>query len=1048
MSKIKLILFFAFVSFAFSSTPLWLRYPSISPDGKHIAFNYQGQIWLVPRNGGVATPLTDSLFYDSHPIWSNNSKKIAYTSDRYGNLDIFLLSLDGVKTKRLTFHSQDDTPMSFTNDDKQIIFSSPRISDKINQRDSIRKTVPLVKQIFKIPTKGGKVSLFSHVMASNLSLGKNSDVYIYEDKVAPYESKFRKHNHTSSTSNIWIFDGKKHIKSTEYIGDDKNPIFTSDKKSFYYLSDKSGSLNVWKKDIKTDKKTQITFFKKWPVRFLSLANDGTLVFTYDGKIWSKERDKKPRIVPIKTMQHSTIDGYSSADITNEITEFIISPNEQEAAVIARGEVFVINFSNSQVRRITNSPGMERFVSFSPDGKALLYASEDLDGWKIKQTRLDKNAKVFSSVYPFYEEVLVGGKKDVFKPIYSPNGDKFAYIYDRDSIRVYDFKTNNSKEVLAKGSLFNYHDGDIEFTWGKNEKYLIVVTGFLKHTECKLIDLSNNSIKNLTNSGFTNSYPQVSDNGHVITWISDISGVRNLDSSSTLFDVFASFLDTDDYRNFLNAQKKLSVYESKKSDDTKIPNIKNIDLRKMKFTPFSLDINYYKLSPDNTRILIVTENGKVYHINTINGNIYTSFDIKKDALYKANNALSALYTISNGTITRYDLKTKKEDSLHFDIKFSRDIQKEVRGIFEHNFRATKETFYDKKMHGVDWDKIGKHYRKFLPYIAYYEDLMDIIGEMAGELNASHLWSKINKSDKNGDNTASFGLFYDFSYYGEGMKIKDILIDSPAYNSKFLKSNSIILAIDGIKISKDTNIYRLLNRKANKEVLLEIKMPNGDIKQEVIAPIDLYVENLLAYYNWQEKRRELVSKLSDGTIGYIHVPSMGNDGFRKAYKDLFGRYKNTKGAIIDIRDNGGGNLTQKLLTLITGKRDSYFKSKDGYVVLKNPTDRYAMPTVVLVNENSYSDASIFPSLYQYKKFGKIVGSKVPGTGTYVTEVSQIFPKLSYHIPILGLYYAKSEEKFENKEIIPDFLIDNNPNAVMQDTDLQLQKAVEILTQLQSI
>lgn len=438
MNKIKLglILLFGFVSFSYGSgqSPLWLRHPKISPDGKNITFVYQGQIWLVSKKGGLANSLTDSLFYDSHPIWSNDSKKIAYTSDRYGNLDIFLLSLNGDKTKRLTFHSQDDIPMDFSKDDENILFSSPRIGDKVNQRDMIRATAPLAKQVFSVPSDGGKISLFSQVMALNLNLDKSSNNFIYEDRVAPFESKFRKHNKSSSASNIWLFDGKKHLKLTNWEGDDKNPIFTKDGKSFYYLSDISGSLNVWKKDIKSDKKTQITFFKKWPVRFLSLSDDETLVFTYNGKIWSKEKNQKSKIVPINIIQHSITDGDSTADVTDEITEFDISPNEKEAVVVARGEIFVINFSNSQVRRITNTPGMERFVSFSPDGRALLYASEDLGGWKIKQTKLTrKEDRVFSGTNPFEEEVLVSDKKDAFEPMYSPSGDKFAYIYNRDSV---------------------------------------------------------------------------------------------------------------------------------------------------------------------------------------------------------------------------------------------------------------------------------------------------------------------------------------------------------------------------------------------------------------------------------------------------------------------------------------------------------------------------------------------------------------------------------------------------------------------------------------
>lgn len=1049
------VLFCIFINQAFAANqePLWLRYAAISPDAKTIAFVYKDKIWTAPTAGGNATLLTYNAARSLHPVWSKDSQAIAYSSYYYGNSDVFLAELKSNKVQRLTYHSGEDIPISFTPDNKSLIFSSTRLGEKINIRDSL-KIHKSFGEVFQIDLDDKKITSFLPITAHKLNFDKKTNRYLYEDRVAPYRSFWRKHNNSSAAYNIWLYDPetKAHQQLTNRQNennnsDNQNPIFSLDGQSFYYLNDSSGSLNVWKKHIKTKKKEQITFFKKWPVRFLSMADNGTLVFSYDGRLWRKEQGAKPQKIAIQINDRSIASEDIFLDISSQASEVAISPNQQELGLIIRGDVFVLNLHNKQLRRITNTPGMERFLSFSPDARSLLYASEDNKGWKIKQASLtDAQDKMFSGVSNFEETLLISKKEDAFQPRYSPDGSKIAYIYDRDKINVYDIASKQSKLILKEGFIYTYRDGQVYFEWGKNNQWLLVQRGVDKHLEIYLVDASGKKAPvNLSKSGFNNSMPQISDDGRIIFWLSDKLGLRQTDSNAALVDVVGVFLTPQSFQNHINAVTKKAYYQKEQEPPAdKFPYLKNLELRQARITPFSTQISFYKFSPDNTQLLIVTGDNKAYLIDAISRDILTSFDVPSAEDFSINSDFTTLYILSGDSVFLYHLQQEKTDRIKLNVQVTKNLKQEAMAVFEHNFRYTKKTFYDKNMHGVDWDAVGAHYRKFLLHTASYEGLAEILAEMQGELNASHQWARVKTGFKNSDSTASLGVYFDLAYTGKGMKVKQVLTGGPAdIRNSYLTAGAVILEIDKQPITNKNNIHKQLNHKAHKQVLLTIKTPEKQLVQETVIPTNLSNENQLVYENWETSQKSLVSKLSDKKFGYVHLSAMNVDNYRKIYKVLFGEYRNSKGVIIDVRDNSGGNLTEQLLTLLSGTKDISAISRNGAVMLQRPTNQFTKPTVVITNQNSYSDGSIFPTLYQYKKIGTLIGSKVPGTGTATVTNSQIFPRLSYSVPVLGLQLKG--EFLENKEITPDVLIDNDSNSLIKSEDKQLKKAIELLQTL---
>jgi tricorn protease-like protein len=243
---LALLLFSFTVSISAQDAPLWLRYPAISPDGKSVLFEYKGDIWTVPTSGGNAIPMTLSESYEFSPVWSHDGRSIAFASDRYGQPDVFVMPATGGEAKRLTFHSAPELPSSFTAEDKAVLFVS-------NRQDLVTNAQfpsPAMGELYSVPVTGGRVSLVLTTMARDATVSSTGDKIIFHDYKG-YESEWRKHHTSSVTRDVWVYDvgSKKYTQLSQFKGEDRNPVFDSNDNDFYYLSEQSGSFNVWKSSL-------------------------------------------------------------------------------------------------------------------------------------------------------------------------------------------------------------------------------------------------------------------------------------------------------------------------------------------------------------------------------------------------------------------------------------------------------------------------------------------------------------------------------------------------------------------------------------------------------------------------------------------------------------------------------------------------------------------------------------------------------------------------------------------------------------------------------
>ncbi len=560
--------------------PLWMRYSSISPDGSEIAFSYKGDLYKVAANGGTALQLTNHQAHDYEPVWSNDGKHIAFASDRHGNFDVFIISSNGGAAKRLTYHSSGDHPTDFSPDNTKVIFSSSRK----DHHKAVFFPSGALPEMYEVNVNGGREKQLLSIPGEMAQYSPDGKKLLFHNRKG-YENAWRKHHTSSVTRDIHTYnlDSKQFKKVVGWQGEDRNPVWKNDTE-FYYLTEKSGDFNVWKSSVNGGASTQLTTFKDHPVRFLSRSNNGVLCFGWDGEIYTLKEGEEPSKVAIKINADAQYNEITIQRITGGATDFAVSPNNKEVAFIAHGEVFVTSIEHSVTKKITDTPQQERNLTFSKDGKSLVYAAERNNGWDIYKATLGRTQdKYFYNATVIKEESLIATSADEFQPMFSPDGKEIAYLEDRSTIKVYNLASKKTREVLDGSLNYSYSDGDQYFTWSPDSKWLLVqyFDADRWNTDIGLLNVDSKELMNLTKSGYSNNRAKFAMGGEMVYWATDKQGFRSHGSWGSQSDVYAIFLTQDAHRKFTLSKSDYELWKEEQEDSKKDKTSKESDKKKGK-----------------------------------------------------------------------------------------------------------------------------------------------------------------------------------------------------------------------------------------------------------------------------------------------------------------------------------------------------------------------------------------------------------------------------------------------------------------------------------
>lgn len=1071
---IPALLAFAGLSAQAVENPLWLRDVAISPDGSTVAFTFKGDIFTVPVSGGQARQLTSSKAFDSKPMWTPDGSRIAFRSNREGTDDLYIINAKGGTARRLTTDAGSETPVAFIDSETLMYFSSG-----MPAQNSIQP--PFLGQAYSINInkEGSRPSLYLSLPIPAADVNASGAI-LYQDKKG-FEDPLRKHERSSGTSDIWLYEKGKFSKLTDFNGHDLEPRWAPDGKSFYFVSEEDGTLNIYSRNIDGSNKKQLTKFTKHPVRSLSASTKGTLAFSWDGEIYTLKPGAEPQKVSVSVIT----DDYDS-DLIKSIqnygaTNMAVSPSGEEVAFVIRGDIYVTSVKYKTTKRITDTPDQERNVDFAPDGRTLVYDSDRGGKWQLFTAKIkNDDEKQFTYCTEIIEEPLYSCATTAQLPKYSPDGKKIGFLEDRTEVKILDVKSKAVTTALDGKYNYSYSDGDIDFSWSPDSNWLLTTyigIGGWNNLDIALVKADGSEVVNLTESGYSNSNPRWALGGKALIYSTGKYGMKNKGSWGNQNDAMLMVLDPDAWDEF-NMTEEEAALKAKEADaekakkneadakdkknkkgkkDEKVKEEKSVkpiefDLanrryRMARLTGSSGYLGDYFLSPKGDKFYYVTsstESGMVLMVRNLkNGEtkvlargIYGGITPDK----KGEN----LFVLGNG-MKKVNLASGKAENIEFEATYNRKPSLEREYIYNHMLSQVKDKFYDANLHGVDWEGYGEHYRKFLPYINNNRDFANLLSEILGELNASHTGGRagsfFNGLGKTFMSPASLGAYFDESYTGAGLKVSEVIARGPlSKKSADIQNGDIILAIDGVNIEPGADYNYLLEGKANKPVRLTVKKANGKEKDVTVKPISAGSLSSLLYSRWIERNEAIVDSISDGKIGYVHIEGMNTQSYNVLYDRLLGKYRNCDAVVVDTRFNGGGWLHNDIAIILSGKEYVRFVPRGKYIG-SEPFSQWTKPSVMLVNESNYSDAHGSTYTYQTLGIGDVVGAPIPGTMTAVWWETQIDPDLIFGIPQVTSMDMNGNV-LENQQLNPDVLIYNQPEEVLKGRDQQLEGAVKHL------
>jgi Tol biopolymer transport system component/C-terminal processing protease CtpA/Prc len=1046
MKKTVFILsIFILISLAYSAQPVSLpRTPAVSNNGEYIVFSYNGDLWKVAISGGNAIRLTDNIGIEINPVFSPCGKYIAFSSDRNGNFDVYIMSVDGGMPKQLTFRDSPDYVNDWTPDGKYIIYHTNGELHHFYRNININK----------ISVSGGTPSSFIPELSKYGKISHSGNLIIFNRGTAP---ELRKRYRGSANIDIFSYNIKNKIfkQLTNFNGNDKWPLFSKDDKFVYFVSDrdKNSVFNLYKLDLSNGKIFQLTFFKNGMVRFPSIAkNKNLIVFEYKNSLYKIMDGGKPEKINIYAPADYKDPAIVKKTYSSKAETMRLSPKGDEIAFIIRGKVFVLNEKYKRVNRITDDSFRTKDICWSKDGKTLYFNSDKTGNYDIyKVYSTDNSRKNLSESLKLRFEKITSNPKDEFGMKISPDGKKLSFVRDKGDLVIKDIKTGKENTIVKGWS-------ELDYSWSPDSKWIAYSQNDNDfNTDIYIISSSGGKPHNITKFPDEDTNPVFSKDGDKLFFISKRGEYASRQDVNNNINVYMVFLqkkydEMNEYELKKEEERELNKRQKPKNNFPAVKiDFENIHNRIRPITTLMGTEYGISVSPNGKTVAFISRNSKGANLYSVRWDgkklkqLTKSGKIGGDIVW-SKKGKTIYFRTSMGTFGKISNSGSGYKSIPFRAKII--INKPLENLQKYNegWRTLFNYFYDKNFHGTNWIKDRDYYKPWAIKTRTTNDFNYVFTMLLGELNSSHQGIR-SFGGKNQVNTGYLGVKFCPHYKGDGVKIHKILKYGPADREiTKLHKEDIIIAVNNHKVSKNTNIYKLFEDTAGKETLLTIKREK-DKKEIIIRPVNYYALKTIIYKNMVVERRALVEKLTNGRLTYIHIRSMGTPNAREFEKELYSVAHGKDGLIIDVRNNGGGWITDMLLTMLMTRQHAITIPRDGgkgYPQGRRVLFNWPKPIVVLINENSYSNAEIFPWSIRTLKRGKLIGEQTFGA-VISTGAVFLIDDTYVRMPFRGWYVNNG--KFINMEhngCPPDIRIPYKLGNLIKGKDNQLLKAIEVLKQ----
>ncbi len=1055
MNRIYTLLLLLIVIFAAQAqAQTFARYPDLNQDGSQLAFSFQGDVWTMNLATTQTKRLTIHQANDYLPKWSPEGKQIAFSSNRWGNDDVFVINAEGSRPSRITYRSSGDVLSDWTKDD-QLLFET--------RRDF--RQVEWASETASVPAKGGTPSRLLDAFGSSPVQSPNGRFIAYVKGSCRLAREAYK---GSANRDIMVYDTKSGAfnQITTFEGQDFNPVWGNNE-TLYFISARGGKYNVYKQPLTTDGKPNgvpegLTNFKDYGVMFLAISGDGAqLVMEQYNSIYTMPAfGGTPQKVALNIGSDYRFDPVEHKTFSSKLSDYAVSPNGKNIVLVVRGEVFITQNDKEKSRtvQITNSPSHEKDVAWLND-TTLLYVSDKGGNYDIFMVKsADANQTDLFLTLKRTATQLTTTPEDESNLVVSPDGKSIAYRTGRGGLKI---GTISSKyKFTVSTSLLSGWATPSGISWSPDSKWLAYSLSDLNFNNEIYIHKADNSRKpvNISMHPKSDVSPKWSKDGSKLAFLSN----RNNGDR----DVWFIWLKKEDWnKTKQDWEEDLEVAEDEKDKkDEKVEPIQidftNIYNRITQVTSLPGDEGGLAIANDGEHLFFTADNGTGENdLQKIKWNGKKQESLTKGGVNPFGVSLGSkgkkIYFVKKGgKLAVTDVTKSKVEGRPFVAKMDINHPAEREQIFEEAWRSLEAGFYDPGFHGQDWKVLKKQYKTWAVSAPTQRDFHYVFNLMLGQLNASHMGLRGSDGvDTQKERTGLLGI--DIEPLKKGIKVTRVIPDGSAdRKASKLNVGDVILTVNGTVVSSTQNFYAPFLSTANEKTILEVKSASGATREVVIRP-NSSISTLL-YKEWVGERRKLTHTYSGGKLGYLHIRGMNWTSFEEFERELMAAGNGKEGIIIDVRYNGGGWTTDYLMAVLNVKQHAYTvprgaakdlaaentKFKSYYPFSERlPLASWLKPSVALCNESSYSNAEIFSHAYKQLNLGTLVGT--PTFGAVISTGGQGLIDGSYvRMPFRAWYVYKTEKSMENIPAVPDVVLFNAPNSKSKGKDEQLKKAVDVL------
>jgi tricorn protease len=1041
-----------------------LQYPDVSQT--QITFSYGGDIWIVAKSGGTAYKLTSAKGTEGFAKFSPDGSQIAFSGNYDGNLDVYVMPSMGGLPNRITYHGMGDRLVDWYPDGKSLLFASSRESGK--QR---------FNQFYKVSKEGGLPDKLPIPYAEFGSISPDGKKIAYTPRTRVFRTWKRYQG--GMAADIYIFDLEKNTSEniTNNIANDELPMWAGDK--IYFLSDRGTNkrYNIWCYDLSTKQTKQITNFEEFDVHFPSIGSND-IVFEAGGLLYLLDlATEKYHEVKINVVTDELTLMARNEKVEKLIQNFSISYNGNRALFEARGDVFSVPAENGPVINLTQTSGVaERYPSWSPNGKYIAYFSDRTGEYQL--TVLDMENPSKEKKLSSFE---TGYRYNIF---WSPDSKQLAFIDQTMTIYVYDMDNDKIKKVDQERWMYEGNLENFSVNWSSDGRYIAYGKELdSRATAIAIYDTKEEKIHQVTSGYYSDLSPVFDPDGKYLFFLTNRSftplysdfdnswvypNATQIAAVPLTNDILSPIYPKNDSTNVKKEEEKKddAKNSTEKKEEKKVePKTKEL---KIDFDGFEDRVVVLPPAAGNYSGL-QTVKGKIIYLHMPNRgsgdkkNALSYFDLEKREEKTIVADADAFQISADG---KKILVAKDKSFSIVDVAPDQKMDKKLptnqlemtvvpreewKQIFNDVWRLDRDFFYDKNMHGVDWNAIKKQYGALINNAVTRSDVNYIIGELISELNSSHTYRGGGDEDSAPQRAVGY-LGIDWELNNGAYRIKRIVngatwdteVRSPLLDSGLkVKEGNYILAVNNVVIDVTKDPSAALEGLADKTVELTINnKPTTEGAWNIIVKT-LSDETRLRNLEWIESKRKRVDEATEGKIGYIYVPSTGRDGQDELVRQFYAQFTK-EGLIIDERFNNGGQIPDRFIELLDRKPLAFWAVRDGKNWQWPPFANFG-PKVMLINGWSGSGGDALPDFYRKAKLGPLVGSRTWGGLIGISGAPRLIDGGSITVPTFRMYDPDGKWFKEGHGVDPDIEVPEDYTKLSKGVDNQLEIAIEEVMKL---